>query len=361
MSRALQTAALVFAASLLAPPCHVAAGEPAVVVTDAAGRTVELDELPRRLLVIGDGTFMVAHLLAMFQEGRERMIGMERRGTAASSFLPLVDPNYETKTFLAPNPGPEQIAGIRPDLVICRGTLEDQTARALAEIGIPVVYLSMESPERFLGDLEILGKVLGRPDRGAAIADFYRARLDRISAALAGIVDADRPRVLVAMAIARGGRVAVQVPARPWMQTQITERAGASPVWLEDAAVTTGWTVVTIEQIARWSPDWIFVVFWHSMEPKRALADLAADRHWSALAAVQNGRLRAFPGDIYGWDSPDPRWILGLQWAAATLHPERFPGYDAEAELVRFYGELYGMEPADIEASIAPAIRMDLR
>lgn len=361
MSRALQTAALVLLALLTAQLTHAASAAPAVTVTDAAGRRIVLDALPQRLLVIGDGTFMVAHLLAMFPEGRERMVGMERRGTEASAFLPLVDPDFEAKTFLAPNPGPEQIAGVRPDLVLCRGTLEDQTGRALAEIGIPVVYLSMESPERFLSDLAILGQVLGRPERAAAIAGYYRDRLDRVGTALAGLVAAGRPRVLLAMAIARGGRVAVQIPARTWMQTQIVERAGAAPVWLDDAAVTTGWTVVTIEQIARWDPDWIFIVFWHSNDAKQAMANLKDDPHWAALTAVEAGRLRAFPGDIYGWDSPDPRWILGLEWAAATLHPQRFPDYDPDAELDWFFGELYGMSPAAIASSIRPEIRMDLR
>jgi len=361
MSRCLGITAVVFTIALAGALAAEPSEKPAVAVTDSAGRVVELDEVPDRLLVVGDGTFMVAHLLAMFPEGLERMVAMEKRGRTASAFLPLVDPGYSSRTFLDPNPGPEQIAGVRPDLVLARGVFEDQTARSLARIKIPVAYLSLESPERFIADVELVGRVLARPERAEAIADYYRGRVDRVGRALADLPAGDRPRVLLAMAVTRGERVAVQVPARAWMQTQIVERAGATPVWLEDAEVVTGWTVVTIEQIARWDPDWIFVVFWHSQDPKRALADLRADRHWAALEAVKAGRLRAFPGDVYGWDLPDPRWILGLEWTAATLHPKRFPDYDPEAELQSFFGGLYGMSPAAIAESIRPEVRMDLR
>ena len=142
-----------------------APAEAPLVVTDAAGRKVTLARLPQRVLVIGDGTFMVGHLLAMFPEGRQRLIGMEKRGRSASDFLPLVDPDFATKAFLDPNPGPEQIVGHHPDLVLIRGTVATDTSRALAAVGIPVVFLGTESPERYLADIALLGRLLGNPVR----------------------------------------------------------------------------------------------------------------------------------------------------------------------------------------------------
>ena len=331
------------------------------VFTDATGRALELERTPQRLLVIGEGPFMVAHLLFMFPEGRERMVGMERKGPTASEFLPLVDPSFATRSFLSTNPGPEQIAGLRPDLVLSRGTTADEKSRALAEIGIPVAFLSLETPERYLDDVETLGRILANPARAEAVTAYYRGRLETVREALSGLNPKDRPRVLLAMAMPRGGKVAVQVPARSWLQTQIVEAAGGNPVWLESAEPASGWTVVTIEQIARWNPDRIHVVFWHSMDPRQGLAELRADPHWAALEAVKGGRLRAFPADLYGWDTPDPRWVLGLLWSAATTHPGRFPGFDIDAEIERFYRELYGMDVAAVAAGIRPAIRMDLR
>jgi iron complex transport system substrate-binding protein len=332
-----------------------------IVFADAAGRTVKLAGAPHRIVVIGDGPYILAHLLYMFPEGRARMIGMERKGRTASEFLPLVDPDFGKKTFLDPNPGPEQIAGLHPDLVLMRGSSADPKTDALAKIGIQVAFLGLETPAEYERDLKTIGLLLENPRRAEEVSSYFRSRREAVEAGLAGLSDAAKPRVLLAMAIARAGKVAVQVPARGWMQTLQVQAAGGIPVWLDSAHPVTGWTVVNLEQIASWNPDKITIVFWHSMDPQKALDDFKADSRWAALKAVRDGEFRAFPADIYGWDTPDPRWILGLTWLAARNHPDRFPGYDVESELDRFFGELYGLDHAAVETKIRPSIRMDLR
>lgn len=47
-----------------------------------------------------------------------RWWGVERKFKTAEAFLPLIDPRLDTKTVLATNPGPEQIAALHPDVVI---------------------------------------------------------------------------------------------------------------------------------------------------------------------------------------------------------------------------------------------------
>ena len=61
-----------------------------------------------------------------------------------------------------------------------------------------------------------------------------------------------------------------------------------------------------------------------------------------------------FATDVYSWDQPDTRWILGLSWVASKLHPDLFPGYDAKAAAQEFYQDLYGMSAEDFTAKIAP-------
>ncbi|MCX6561472.1 MAG: ABC transporter substrate-binding protein [Candidatus Aminicenantes bacterium] len=362
--RRIAGAAAILGASLALLPVagHASAiGQSPLAFTDAAGRQVKLAGPPRRIVVIGDGPYILAHLLYMFPEGRARMIAMERKGRTASEFLPLVDPEFAKKTFLDPNPGPEQIAGLHPDLVLTRGSVPDPKAESLAAIGIPVAQLGLETPAEYERDLKTLGLLLDNPKRAEEIAAYYRGRRTAVESGLAGLADAAKPRVLLAMAIARAGKVAVQVPARSWMQTLQVQAGGGLPVWLDSAHPATGWTVINLEQIAAWNPDQIYIVFWHSMDPGKALEDFKADSRWAALKAVRVGRLMAFPADIYGWDTPDPRWILGLTWLAARIHPDKFPSYDAGAEMDLFYGTLYGMNHAEVEAKIKPAVKTDLR
>jgi len=352
--------ATITALVLVSAPALFFAQAP-VVLRDAAGRTITLAKPPQRILAIGSGPQIVAHLMFMFPESRNRLIGWERRGPAASEFIPVIDPDYDKRAFPDANAGVEEVASLHPDLVLMRGFTTDPKGEALEKVGIPVVYLGLENPEQYRKDIDLIGMILGNTARAAEINRFYKERVDRVASALAGLEESKKPTVFLAMTMSRGGKIAVRVPAVPWIQTIMVRLAGGAPVWEEAAAETSGWTVVNMEQIARWNPDRILLVLWHTMDPVQTLAELRADEIWSQLRAVREGKMRAFPADLYGWDTPDPRWILGLTWLAKTFHPERFAGWDMDAEIEAFYRELYGMSPDDIRAKILPAIRTDYR
>ncbi len=330
-------------------------------IVDAAGRSITLTELPQRIMVVGRGPHMSLHILYMFDEGRQRLVGAESRAATPSDFLPVVDPAFSEIPTLAANPNVEQIAAMAPDLVIMKSVTEDATASGLAVLGIPVLYVDLETMDAFFEDLANIGAVLGNQARADEIAAFYRSRLESIDATLAEVKDADKPSVLLVSYSERGGEIAVQVPAAAWMQTAQIQRAGGDPIWLSAAAPTDGWTITNIEQIAQWNADKIFVVVHFRLDPQEIIDQLKADANWSALKAVQSGQLYAFPQDIFGWDQPEPRWILGVQWLATRIHPDLFADVDMDAEVRAWFGDLYGMDAAAIEQDIIPRVVMDVQ
>ncbi len=331
----------------------------AIQVVDAAGRTVRLDKVPQRIVVVGRAPYMTVHLLYMFPVAWDRLVGVEVKAKAASDFLPLIDPAFNSKAALM-TPGPEQIAALQPDLVLLKGTTADQLSTALAQVKIPSVYLGLETPDLLFHDIANLGTLLGDEARAREITAFFQSRLDGFRQVVSGLAEADKPRVLLMMYIDRGGQAAVQVPARSWMQTIEVETAGGRPVWFDAAAVTDGWTVVNLEQVAAWDPDKVFVVVWNLPDVQGVIDSLKADPQWSALRAVQDGELYAFPTDMYGWDSADPRWILGMDWLATHIYPDRFQGIDMQEEVYQFFGQMYGMERAAVDAKVMPAVLMDV-
>ncbi|OGO06841.1 MAG: hypothetical protein A2Y73_03340 [Chloroflexi bacterium RBG_13_56_8] len=342
-------------------PSTPAETEPtAIRVTDAAGQTVELEELPNRIVVVGRGPYMALHLLYMFPEGRQRLVGIEVKGETASDFLPYVDAAFTDIPTLASNPGSEQIATLDPDLVIMKGYTVEGMSKSLSQVGIPVVYLGLETPDQFRQDVTNLGILLGSTDRAQEILDFYNSRIERLQKGLKGIDEDDKPRVLLLEYSDRGSKVAVQVPARQWIQTIEVETAGGAPVWLGSAELTDGWTVVNFEQIAQWNPDKIFVVIWYTLDPEEVIATLKADPKWSTLDAVKNDQLYAFPSDIFGWDSPEPRWILGMTWLATKIHPDRFADLDMSEEIHTFFTEMFDMKRDVIDAEIMSRVKLDV-
>ncbi|MFO7635236.1 MAG: ABC transporter substrate-binding protein [Caldilinea sp.] len=342
-----------------APATDAPAAAAAFVVEDAVGRSVEFATPPSRIVIVGRGTYMVTGATFAFPAAQERVAGFEGgRFNDPARFLPFVDPNFDGKIILERNTGPEQVAPVRPDAIVLKTTARNELGAALEQLGIPIVYVEMESVEQYFNDLTTLGQLLDSPERAQALIGYMQGRLDRVASGLADVAEADKPTVLVIQYSDEGGEVAFEVPPASWLQTRLVELAGGVPVWTE-ASPGGGWATVNFEQIAQWNPDKVVVIHYQA-DPVETVAALKANPEWQALAATQNGEIYGFPADTFGWDSPDPRWILGLQWLATKLHPDRFADLDIMAEVDSFFNEVYGMDSASIETNILPALKGDL-
>jgi iron complex transport system substrate-binding protein len=331
------------------------APDTSILITDALGRSVTLPSLPERIVITGKALFMIADAAYLFPEASGRIVGLGNAGQGTSNFISLIDPNYSDKVILESDAGAEQIAALLPDLVILKSYLAETVGAPIEAIGIPVVYVDFETPEQYARDLAILGKVFGDEARAAEVASFYQTRMDNITQTVSA---APKPRVLLLYYNDKDGNVAFNVPPMSWMQTQMVQMAGGDPVW-SDANPGNGWMQVTLEQIAAWDADLVFIIAYNK-NPSDVVTGLQADPNWQALRAVQDSHLYAFPADLYSWDQPDPRWILGLTWLAGRLHPDLFPDLDLVAETQAFYASLYGLNAAFFEQNIYPTFKGDL-
>jgi iron complex transport system substrate-binding protein len=326
----------------------------AFTLTDALGREVQFEAMPERIVVPGKGSWMPGHALYLFPEAVERVLAMEERRGSVSTFLPLLDPGFGDKPHFEQDAAPEQIAPLHPDAIVLKSYMAQNLGEPLEKLGFPVVYVDLETPDQFFRDIESLGLLFGNPSRAQEINRYYRDHLERISAALDGLEETDKPDTLVLQYITSGEESAFEVPPASWMQTLQVVTGGGNPIWT-DVAETGGWTVVNLEQIAAWDADKIFVIAFRA-DPDALVEELKADLKWQAMRAVKDGELYAFPADLYGWDLADPRWILGMTWTATVLHPDRFKDVDLTQEIYDFYAQMYGMDKAAVEASVLPAL-----
>lgn len=330
----------------------------AITVVDALGRTIEFAEPPQRIVLAGKSTLTVVNTLYLFPEAAERLAGLVVGRQDPADFLGLVDPSFSEKAVLEVDAGPEQIAPLQPDAVVLRSFMADGLGRALEELDIPVIYVDLETPEQYARDLTTLGQLLGNATRAAEIQAFYQSRLDRIAEALKDLGDEQRPRILLLQHSNQGGQVAFTVPSASWIQTTEAELAGGIPVWTE-AAQGGGWTIVSLEQIAAWDPDKIFVTSYNS-DSSDVVEALRKDPQWQALRAMEADQVFGFAGDLYSWDQPDPRWILGTIWLAGKIHPDEFSDLDTMEEVFAFYRQMYGLDKTPVEEHIVPSLRGDI-
>ncbi|HZW02551.1 MAG TPA: ABC transporter substrate-binding protein, partial [Anaerolineaceae bacterium] len=229
-------------------PTAAAEGEPtasastAFTLTDALGREVTFAEPPQRIVIAGRATQLLVDSAYLFPEAVDRVVAIEQR-LQSTDFIELVDPTAGEIEFLERDAGAEQIAPLAPDVVIMKTYMNETIGAGLEQIGIPVVYLELETPEQFARDVRILGEVFGNAGRAEAIVAAYAERAGRITTAAADLAEAERPSVLLLQHSETGGEVAFEVPPAEWLQTTMVELAGGRPVW-KDAALGGGWQVV---------------------------------------------------------------------------------------------------------------------
>jgi iron complex transport system substrate-binding protein len=244
-------------------------------------------------------------------------------------------------------------------LVISKSTNDGPLSRSLSVLKIPMLHLGLENPDMFLKDVDTLGRVLGNEGRAAEIIAYYRSRLNILETGLSGKPGGQRPRVLVIDYNDRGGSVSVRVPARSWIQTIEAELAGGNPVWTDQFRAQDGWQIVGFEQIAAWNPEKIFTIVGFRLDACQVMAALKTDPRWLVLSALVHHEFYLFPQDIYGWDTPDPRWILGALWMATKMDPARFAQVDITKEIYTFYHQLYGLEKPIVDRQILPKVLLN--
>ena len=351
---------LVLAITLLAPACSgIGATEGTtdpLEITDSTGHIVLLESLPERIAIAGKATVMVQDTVFLFQEATTRLVAIEDRNQSAYRFLPLVDPSFEEKEIFQLNVGPEQIAAVQPDLVIMKSFMAEQLGEPLELLDIPVIYLDLETTEAFYQDVETLGQVFGAEQRAEEINRYYQERVGLVEALVSSAES--NPRVLILQHSDRDGEVAFNVPPVSWLQTRMVEISGGEPIW-RDLDAGGGWIVVNLEQIAAWDPDQIYIID-YAGKAETVKEELLNNEIWGNLAAVQNDQLYAFAYDLYSWDQPDTRWILGLQWLATKIHPDLTAEIDILEEVNSFYSELYFMDQDTIDREIIPSLKGDL-
>lgn len=351
---------MIIIVAILLCSCSVlpSLGDSPISITDSSGHTVNLERLPERILITGRANFMILDAVYLFPDVNEKIIAIAKSNQSALTFLPLIDKGIYEKAVIENNAGPEQIAAFNPDLVILKNSTVDSLGQPLETLGIPVVYQDLETPEAFYQDVQVLGQLFGDPDRAEMIINYYRSRMDSIQELVSISNVIQKPDVLILKYNNEGGEIAFNVPPATWLQTIMVETVGGNPIWIE-AGVGDGWSIVTLDQIAVWDPDQIYIIDYQG-GASQVVADLKNDPFWKELRSVQNAQIFAFPYDFYSWDQPDTRWILGMQWLMTKIQPQLASQIDILAEVETFYSQLYQLDADTIKTGVIPLLTGDI-
>jgi iron complex transport system substrate-binding protein len=305
------------------------------VVTDSAGRQVEVPDRIERVIAAGPPASVLMTIVAP-----EKLIGWNRKPPPEElPYLPAAVrslPEIGRLTGRGGTANLEVVMAAKPDLILDFGSVSD-TYISLADCvqnqtGIPYVLIDGRFA-RTLAALRLLGGILGVNQRADELAGRMEDILRDVDRVTATIPPQERPRVY----LARGTR-GLETGNRGSINTEIIERTGAVNV-VDGGMPSGGLYNVSLEQVVAWNPDTIVTV-----DPAVA-GHIRSDPSWSQIDAVRRGRVFLSPKLPYGWIDAPPSLnrLIGLQWMARLLFPGRFSG-DIREVARDFYRQFYQVD-----------------
>jgi iron complex transport system substrate-binding protein len=282
-------------------PAGSAAAPPPVYkdFVDEAGRTVRVPQPVLRIVSLAPSLTESIYALGL----QDRLVG----DTDYCDYPP--DAQKKTKVGGAINPSLEQIAALRPDLVLVTKSLNRlETVNALDHLGISSYATDPHTVQEIISSTERLADVLGVPEAGAALG----AALERHLADLRQRLNGLAPRRVLFIVwpdplISVGKHTFIADALRLAGATSIVDSS-------QD------WPQMSLEEVVRLQPD--FLVFAESQDSGQNDFDVLAERPgWRGLDAVRNRRFAVISEAV---NRPAPRIVSAIEDLARQLHPEAF-------------------------------------
>ena len=306
-----------------------------VLFTDSAGREVEVPEHVDRVVPSGHTATQVLITIAP-----EKLAGLSQELTEdqlvhlddrVADDLPVLGAAFGAKGDL----NKEAVAATGAQLVIDTGEYKDGMKDDLDalqdQLGIPVVFVETKLDEwpqayRTLGDL------LGVEDRGEALASYCDHAYSEVFDVMKGIPESERVKLLYCL-----GPSGTNVIARGSFQANVIDMLADNVAVVDSPSGKGSGNESNMEQIALWNPEVIL------FGPDSIYANVADDAAWQAIPAVQEGRYYKVPTSPYCWLNypPTVNQVLGMQWLARVLYPERFEGKGSAYDVAKSYYETF--------------------
>jgi iron complex transport system substrate-binding protein len=277
-----------------------------VTVVDGLGTEVTIEAAPQRIVSMTLGT----DELLLDLVGPERLAAVTYLAADATTSNIAGRPELaEIEAVVEPNPSPEQIIALEPDLVFVASFTEATVIEQLRGAGLPVFAVSFfSSIEAMQDNILTIGEVVGEAAGAEAIVAQMDAQLAQIEQALEPAGDA-LPGVLY---LSTGGWVAGSEST----VDDIIRRAGGANV----AGDLVDWQQISEEALIELNPDVVV------LSPYVLDEEFVGNPAFQTMAALENGQVFAI-SDAY-MSATSQYIVRGVEVLAHHLHPDLVPAPD---------------------------------
>lgn len=317
-----------------------------IALRDVTGREVRLTAPAQRLL-IDDGRFLIA--LSLIHPDPVSVIAawprdINRIGKGTFEAYAVKFPAIDKLAKVASSAGSlsvEQVVAARPDLAVFSlgAQPSDEERTRIEAAGIPVVVIDffVHPLTNLEPSLRLLGMATGRAAQAEDFLAFRRTHLDAVRQRLAGLTDAERPRVFLEPHAAMTADCC-NSPGRGNVGDIIEADGGAN---IGAAIIPRAFGKLNLEYVIAQNPQVYIATGGSHMEgtagllvgpeysPARAretLRGVAARPGFSGLAAVKDGRVHGLSHQLLN----SPLDLITVEILAKWIHPERFADLDVD-------------------------------
>ena len=321
------------------------------VLTDSAGRQVEIPETVEHVICSGPGALR----LLTYLEAQDKIVAVDDMEKQRPQFdarpYALANPRFKDYPIFGEFRGhdhPERILTLAPlPQVIFKTypTMGHDPVELFQKTGIPVIVLNYGNLGRhrdaLFQSLHIMGEVMDKRQRAENVIAFFTRSIADLQARTADIPQYGRPGCFVGGIAYRGphGFQSTE-PAYPPFAFVNARNLAHDPAMSGRALQHSS---IAKEKIVTWDPDYLFLDLSTLQMGDKAggLFELKTDPAYRHLTAVQNGRVYAVLP--YNWYTQNFGSILAnAYFIGKLLYPEKFADIDPVAKADEIYTFLVG-------------------
>ena len=310
------------------------------VITDAAGRTVEIPAEVNQVVCVGVGALRYT----CYVGGADRVIGVEDYETKPGMSrlynyvnfdkfkdLPVIGTNGE--------PFVEEIVGVDPQVIVMSSYAKQDADELSEKTGIPVVVVPGSDTtldDKAYETIRILGELYGLEDRAETLTAYLRGVQKDLDDRTASIPEESKPTCYVGGVSFKGqhGFEGTEAYYGPFELIHAKNLANTTD--------QTGAFNIDVEQVLAWDPDVIFLDF-NGMSLIKEDYEAHPD-FYNALTAVQEGKVYSqisFRSSASNLETA----LADAYYAACIMFPEAFSDIDPVEKAGEIFEALLGTNP----------------
>lgn len=310
-----------------------------VIVTDYLGNKVKVKQNPN---YIGSLFAVSSHIIAMYGDV-EKIVTIAEGNTRDFLFCEIYPQILNARIVKGNNViNIEEVAKQpRPEVLIADPgvTLDDNTVKKLAKLGIPIVTIAYDSVEQQQQIMELLGTITGREQEAAAYNEYYRSVVDLVTSRTASIPEEERKTVYHAI------NELLRTDKANSLSADVLNLIGVKNIALsgkQEENLSIEKNYIALEELLKQNPDYIII------NGADVLDYINASPQLHNLKAYREGHIYLLPLGVSRWGHPNAiETPLAILWTAKTIYPELFSDVDIEKETREFYRNFFDYQLSD--------------